>query len=170
MKLSCVVLPILTLAISCATFSQNNPNMMPAAKDCTQMMPGSGQMAKGMCMPGQQGMGMCMPGRQGMMMRGNMQCPPNCIAGSYCLQNRGSMMGSFLARHPMRCRICFVALLLLVACVNILLTIIVCLDMAKMSAFNAIWIPITLIIGIPGTMLYALFRIGDMVKAWGVNK
>ncbi len=155
MKLSFMVLPILALAFACVTFSQENPNMMPVGKDSMQMVQGASQIAKGMCMPG----------RQGVMMRGGLQCPPMCMPAGYCMQNRGPMMGEYMARHPMRCRICFAAILLLIAGVNILLTIIVCLDMVKMSAFNAIWIPITLIVGIPGTMLYALFRIGDMANA-----
>jgi|WetSurMetagenome_2_1015567.scaffolds.fasta_scaffold00072_13 hypothetical protein len=51
----------------------------------------------------------------------------------------------------------FLALLL----VNILLTILVGLDMAKRARFNGLWIAIVLIGGLPASAVYALFRIGD---------
>jgi hypothetical protein len=53
----------------------------------------------------------------------------------------------------------FLVLLIL----NVLLTILVSLDMAKRAKFNGLWIPILLICGIPGTAIYALFRIGDNI-------
>ena len=49
--------------------------------------------------------------------------------------------------------------------INILLTILVWLDMARRRQFSGLWIPILLLMGIPGTALYALFRIGDMIAA-----
>jgi Flp pilus assembly protein TadB len=49
--------------------------------------------------------------------------------------------------------------------VNVLLTVLVSLDMARRQQFNGLWIPILLLAGIPGTGLYALFRIGDIIKA-----
>lgn len=50
------------------------------------------------------------------------------------------------------------------AAVNVLLTILVSIDMARLGRFNGLWIPILLLVGIPGTALYALFRIGDIMR------
>jgi hypothetical protein len=47
--------------------------------------------------------------------------------------------------------------------INILLTVLVSLDMAKRAKFNGLWIPILLIAGMPGSAVYALFRLGDIV-------
>jgi hypothetical protein len=47
--------------------------------------------------------------------------------------------------------------------INVLLTIIVSLDMARNGRFNGLWIPVILLAGIPGSMIYALFRIGDRI-------
>jgi p-aminobenzoyl-glutamate transporter AbgT len=46
---------------------------------------------------------------------------------------------------------------------NILLTVLVSLDMAKRAKFNGLWIPILLIAGLPGSAVYAIFRLGDIV-------
>ena len=55
--------------------------------------------------------------------------------------------------------------LLLVGCiVNLLLTVIVSLDMARNGRFNGLWIPVLLLVGIPGAAIYALFRIGDKMQ------
>lgn len=47
--------------------------------------------------------------------------------------------------------------------INILLTILVTSDMKKIGRFNALWIPLVLIAGIPISIIYALFRIRDAV-------
>ena len=47
--------------------------------------------------------------------------------------------------------------------INILLTIIVSLDMARIGRFNGLWIPVILLAGIPGSIIYALFRISDTI-------
>ncbi|MDD5675290.1 MAG: hypothetical protein PHC61_14060 [Chitinivibrionales bacterium] len=52
---------------------------------------------------------------------------------------------------------------------NILLTILVSLDMAKLGRFNGLWIPITLLMGIPGSIIYALFRIGDNLRGANIK-
>jgi hypothetical protein len=58
----------------------------------------------------------------------------------------------------------FLKLLLLgFVLINILLTIIVSLDMARSGRFNGLWIPVVLLAGIPASMIYALFRIGDRI-------
>ena len=93
-------------------------------------------------------------------------------------QRHGWMPGGFMyypcedmgMRHPMKRPFIFFGFLMMVcmvamAIVNILLTIIIILDMARSKRFNGLWIPITLIVGLPGTALYALFRIGDNVKS-----
>ncbi len=58
----------------------------------------------------------------------------------------------------------FLLLLLIGGIVNIFLTIIVSLDMARNGRFNGLWIPVLLLIGIPGSAIYALFRIGDKIQ------
>ncbi|MBN1129458.1 MAG: hypothetical protein JXA71_10755 [Chitinispirillaceae bacterium] len=55
--------------------------------------------------------------------------------------------------------------LLLWGIINILLTIIVSVDMTRNGRFNGLWIPVLLIAGIPGSIIYALFRIGDRLPA-----
>ncbi len=79
-------------------------------------------------------------------------------------RNMGPMYGCKILRHSHACIMLMVLVLLFCAVVNILLTILVILDMTKTKRFNGLWIPLTLLIGIPGTALYALFRIGDNVK------
>ena len=59
----------------------------------------------------------------------------------------------------------FFMLWLFIGIVNILLTIIVSLDMARNKRFNGLWIPVLLIAGIPGSAIYALFRIGDKIQS-----
>jgi hypothetical protein len=53
--------------------------------------------------------------------------------------------------------------MMLILTANILLTILVCLDMKKRGAFNGLWIPLLLIAGIPVSIAYAIFRLGDMM-------
>ncbi len=72
--------------------------------------------------------------------------------------------------HPMRHHVFFPALcvmccLFVCLLINILLTVLVALDMARRRQFNGLWIPVLLLMGIPGTGLYALFRIGDNIAA-----
>jgi len=76
------------------------------------------------------------------------------------------MHGCKMLHHPRRACAMVMALL---AILNLLLTVIVVQDMKKSGGFNSLWIPLVLIAGIPCTALYALFRIGDNVKA-GENK
>lgn len=83
-------------------------------------------------------------------------------------------------RHPWRphdmrfcpprvfCGIIFLGILFW-GIINILLTIIVSLDMTKSGRFNGLWIPLLLIAGIPGSIIYALFRIGDRIPCSGKN-
>lgn len=65
--------------------------------------------------------------------------------------------------HMFMARKMFKAAILGMVLVNVLLTILVGLDMAKRSRFNGLWIAILLIAGIPGSAVYALFRIGDSI-------
>jgi hypothetical protein len=161
MKYSLAAFPIVALALACACFSQDKMNPAPGGRDSMQqMMPGGD--ARGMGMHGHEGMGFMKEN----MMRGGQECGANFAPVGCCMQDHRYMMrGPFMMRHPRAFRFCIAILLLVIALMNILLTIMVCMDMAKMAAFNAIWIPIVLILGIPGTGLYALFRIGDMIKA-----
>jgi hypothetical protein len=79
-------------------------------------------------------------------------------------------MAQGLMFHPSIRRFFLIPAMLGLAClfimflVNILLTILVSLDMAHRHQFYGLWIPILLLMGIPGTGLYALFRIGDIIK------
>ena len=61
--------------------------------------------------------------------------------------------------------LCFgLAILLFLLTINILLSILVSLDMKKRARFNGLWIPLLLIAGIPVSIIYALFRIGDAIR------
>jgi p-aminobenzoyl-glutamate transporter AbgT len=53
--------------------------------------------------------------------------------------------------------------MMLILTVNILLTILIGLDMKKRGIFNGLWIPLLLIAGIPVSIVYAIFRLGDVV-------
>jgi hypothetical protein len=64
------------------------------------------------------------------------------------------------------CAILFIGILLC-GIINVILTIIVSLDMTKNGRFNGLWIPVVLIAGIPGSIIYALFRIGDKLPCKG---
>ena len=84
---------------------------------------------------------------------GNGQACPMRKAFPY----RHVLAGIILLKLLGVCFLCYCA-------VNILLTILVCLDMKKRGTFNGLWVPLLLIAAIPVTALYALFRIGDNVK------
>jgi hypothetical protein len=73
----------------------------------------------------------------------------------------GMRMHGFAGRHMHG--LMFLGLLIM-GVLNILLTIIVAMDMSRIGKFNGLWIAVTLLCGVPGTALYALFRIGDAVK------
>jgi hypothetical protein len=69
----------------------------------------------------------------------------------------------FMHHHAFFMHAFFKLLLLGFFLINILLTIIVSLDMARGGRFNGLWIPVILLAGIPASMIYALFRIGDRI-------
>jgi hypothetical protein len=103
-----------------------------------------------------------------------LRCLPGCTMekrepndeGSW--RHRPMTMGMMFhpIRHPfMFPALCILIVLTVMLLMNILLTILVSLDMAGRKQFNGLWIPILLIVGIPGTALYALFRIGDNIMA-----
>lgn len=73
------------------------------------------------------------------------------------------MMAHHGLRHLIALKVLFLGLLLY-GILNILLTIIVSLDMSKVGRFNGLWIPVTLLAGIPGSLIYALFRLGDKLQ------
>ena len=165
MKHSITAFPILALAFACVAFSQDKPNSAPvASRDSMQQMmpaPGGGA-AKGCCLSSHEGMS----GMKERMMPGPQCCSGNFMPGCCCMQGHRFMeQCCFMSRHPRIFPACIMLIILIMALVNILLTILVCVDMSKLGAFNAIWIPIILLFGIPGTGLYAIFRIGDMIKA-----
>lgn len=98
----------------------------------------------------------------------NMPCDKICDMRMMGAERAPRWYGMSPAHHHMLKKgmiACFVGLLLLCAIINILLTILVVLDMIKFGRFNGLWVPLTLIIGVPATALYALFRIGDRFKA-----
>lgn len=97
---------------------------------------------------------------------------PSC-GGPGCQEMRG---GSRIPGGPHfmnQCRMCrhfrmhgfFKLLFLGMFILNILLTIIVSLDMVRVGRFNGLWIPVVLLAGIPGSIIYALFRIGDKIHS-----
>jgi hypothetical protein len=73
----------------------------------------------------------------------------------------GMRMHGFAGRHIHR--LMFLGLMIM-GILNILLTIIVAMDMSRIGKFNGIWIAVTLLCGVPGTAIYALFRIGDAIE------
>ncbi len=56
---------------------------------------------------------------------------------------------------------CGGAVLLLILVVHILLTIWVCKDMREQKIGRALWVPIVLLAGVCGAILYAIVRVGD---------
>lgn len=81
---------------------------------------------------------------------------------------RNGPMAAGMMFHPMRHprlfpALCFMICLLTLLLINIILTVLVSLDMANRRQFNGLWIPVLLLMGLPGTGLYALFRIGDNI-------
>jgi len=83
-------------------------------------------------------------------------------------QNKGKGSGDFQlpppGHHPPFLFHHFFILGLVLLTINILLTIIATLDMAKAKRFNGVWIPVVLIAGLPGAAIYALFRLGDKLQ------
>jgi hypothetical protein len=83
---------------------------------------------------------------------------PNACRGPMCPGHRFAM---FLVAK-MVFGMLFLGMMLMLA-VNILLTILIGLDMKKRGTFNGLWIPLLLIAGIPVSIVYAIFRLGDVV-------
>jgi hypothetical protein len=124
-------------------------SMCPQGK---RLFPGHGMNFRpGMMQPGCDGKGSAEMGMENCHQWGPrfMHRPPCC---------------SFLM--PLLFKLLFLGFILYAA-LNILLTIIVSLDMARNGRFNGLWIPILLIAGIPGSVIYALFRIGDRLPCKG---
>jgi hypothetical protein len=117
------------------------------------------------------GLQSCCHGRGGMMSAG---CPDRgglnepCYMAGYSGFDKPPRPfmgpeGFFMHHHPLPLP-CLMLFGLLIIIVNILLTIITTLDMAKNKYFNGLWIPVMLIAGIPGAIIFALFRIGDKIQ------
>jgi hypothetical protein len=156
-KLSLVLVLVVgtSMGISAAEF---NSSAIPSkASDSTQYSNGKmcGQMAGKACCMGQ---GAAMAGHEWGGMRGHGFGP--------MFQNRMGWGMNGVGMHPrlmmMHHRLFHLALLAILSA-NILLTVLVGLDMTKRAKFNGLWIPILLIAGIPGSAVYALFRIGDSI-------
>lgn len=96
--------------------------------------------------------------RPGMMQPGCGGCPFAMERG-----NRHMWGHQFMHHHAFFMHACFRLLFLGFILINILLTIIVSLDMARGGRFNGLWIPVVLLAGIPASIIYALFRIGDRI-------
>jgi hypothetical protein len=85
---------------------------------------------------------------------------PGCCPAPFMMQHR-----PFHRMMHLKIVACILFLgVLFLATVNILLTVLVTLDMKKRAAFNGLWIPLLLIAGIPASVIYALFRIGDTIQ------
>jgi hypothetical protein len=102
-------------------------------------------------------------GNLGMHEKYGDQMGPGCKMGPNCQMcaTPGMRMHGFIGRHVHR--LLFLGLLLM-GIINVLLTILVSVDMARIGKFNGLWVAITLLAGIPGTGIYALFRIGDAIE------
>jgi len=115
--------------------------------------------------------GMCprMAGHEFGMQQGACPGHGNCAGMGPCAMFQNGPACGFQPMCPMHPRFMmmgrkiFRAGILALLIVNILITILVGLDMAKRSRFNGLWIPILLIAGIPGSIIYSLFRLGDIV-------
>ena len=59
----------------------------------------------------------------------------------------------------------FLHLMMVPALFLMMCMLLMAIDMTNAKRFNGLWIPVLLLMGIPGTALYALFRIGDNIKA-----
>jgi hypothetical protein len=117
---------------------------------------------------------MCGPGKEGMAMGPNCMAPqmmgPGCCqAHAGMLQyGMGRMGGGCMPGRPRHCcAFGLLLLLILIGTVNILLTVIISQDMAKAGRFNGWWVPLLLIAGVPGSVIYALLRIGDRMQSKG---
>jgi hypothetical protein len=97
----------------------------------------------------------------GMRMEGKGMCPMG-MDRMPCRRAFCGPLGGFL---PRCCACCVLAILAVVLFINVLLTVLVVRDMAVRNAMNGLWVPLLLVAGIPVTALYALFRIGDNLKA-----
>lgn len=108
-------------------------------------------------------------GNLGMHEKYGDQMGPGCRMGPGCKMEPncrmcpmpGMRMHGFMACHVHR--LMFLGLLIM-GILNILLTIIVAMDMSRIGKFNGIWIAVTLLCGVPGTAIYAMFRIGDAIE------
>jgi hypothetical protein len=165
------VVTVLSVLLFVSVVSAQNPHdSMQPSMNCPGMgtAPMAGQMGK--CCPGS---GKQMFPGHGMNFKqekmepgcGEAQCPGFGMAQRRMFEPRG-MRGCprmpFFCPPPICCAILFLGILLW-GIINILLTIIVSLDMTKNARFNGLWIPVLLIAGIPGSIIYALFRIGDKI-------
>ena len=103
---------------------------------------------------------------QGLNFRHDMMQPGCCGPGSACMvKGNHQMWGSRFMHHHVFFMHAFIKVLFLgFIIINVLLTIIVSLDMARIGRFNGLWVPVILLAGIPGSAVYALFRIGDKIQ------
>jgi len=165
------VVTVLSVLLFVSVVSAQNSSPAPAG------IPHHDTMQMGKSSPdGEAGpMAMCPHGKQlfpghGMnfrqdMMQGCDEKGPAEMGNQY-----GHQRGPCFMHRPPRCfflmplivKLLFLGFMLY-ALLNILLTIIVSLDMAHNGRFNGLWIPVLLIAGIPGSIIYALFRIGDKI-------
>ncbi|HMD68898.1 MAG TPA: hypothetical protein VKF42_08470 [Chitinivibrionales bacterium] len=139
------------------TAAEVNPPLAPAQSRDSMQGPGSK-----MC-PAMAGKGCCM--QQGQWPGRRWDGPMAGPGFNPMFQNGpGWRFNGPAGMHPhfmVKAHKLFHAALLAMVLVNILLTILVGLDMAKRSRFNGLWIAIVLVAGLPGSAVYALFRIGD---------
>jgi hypothetical protein len=149
---------ILVLALFGFAMGQNAP------------MPAADTMHKGTCMMGKEG-------TQPMPEGNSMKCPGRAMNGrcpghmqenecENCPPWRMMRPGPWLFKFflfKMCFGMMFIGMMGFVT-VNILLTILVSMDMKQRGFFNGLWVPLLLIAGIPVSIIYGLFRIGDMVK------
>ena len=173
------VVTVLSVLLFASVVSAQNPSPAPIAQNPHDSMqqslncPGMGTVPMGKCCPGS---GKQMFPGHGINFRQDME--PGCSATQCPAPGMGPMqIGGprgmrcchqfpFHRAPPLCCGILFLGFLLWCV-VNILLTIIVSLDMARNGRFNGLWIPLLLIAGIPGSIIYALFRIGDKMQCKG---
>jgi hypothetical protein len=149
---------LLLLVLIGVAAPQNAPMPAPDSVQrsaCTMMKDGKGQM---MAWPR---LGQCSGEMANAKCCQQMQAGacPNACRGPLCPAPAHRFAMFLVAK--MAFGMLFLAMMLMLT-VNILLTILVSLDMKKRGTFNGLWIPLLLIAGIPVSIIYAIFRLGDM--------
>ena len=159
LKLYALFTAVLFAGLALAADPAPDPAAAPGGHPpgCPMMKQAQGESAPGM-----------MAEHKGMGMEGKgMRCGPRGEGRGLCAHCPLGKGSRGWACGPLGCcsTCCVLTVLAVVLLINLLLTILVVRDMSARGKVNGLWVPLLLIAGIPVTALYALFRIGDNLKA-----